>query len=74
MQSPGQILQVLAHGLFIGQVMIMLHQTVEQWLVGGSPHLLNSMGWIWLSAPVMGVVSISMGAGGSRVASGLREI
>src|SRR5262245_14416907 len=37
--SPDQILQVLAHGLFIGQVVIMLHETVEQWLVGGSPHL-----------------------------------
>src|SRR3974390_489215 len=39
MRSPGQILQVLAHGLFIGQVMIMLHETVEQRLVGGSPYL-----------------------------------
>src|SRR5580700_1923695 len=38
-ESPGQILQVLAHGLFIAQVMIMLHEAVEQRLVGGSPYL-----------------------------------
>ena len=32
---------MLAHRLFIAQVMMMLHETVEQWLVAGSPYLLQ---------------------------------
>src|ERR1700690_749471 len=39
-ESPGQILQMLTHWLFIGQVMMMFHQTVKQRLFGGSPYRL----------------------------------
>src|SRR5580692_7673273 len=42
---PGQILQVLPNWLFVLQVMMLLHQTVEQWLVARSPHLLQ-LDWL----------------------------
>ena len=38
---PDQILQVLPDRLFIAEVMMLLHQAVEQRLVGRSPHLLE---------------------------------
>ena len=38
---PDQILQVLAHGLLIAQVVKLLHQAVEQRFVGRAPHELN---------------------------------
>src|SRR6185437_4650392 len=41
LKTPDEILQVLTYRLFVSQVMIMLHQTVEQRLVGGSPYLLQ---------------------------------
>ncbi len=39
--SPSQIFEVLPHGLFVFQIMMLLHQTVEQGLVARSPHLLQ---------------------------------
>ena len=36
---PHQILQVLAHRLFVAQVVMLLHQAVEQRLIRAAPHL-----------------------------------
>src|SRR5215471_19330013 len=41
---PTDILQVLAHGLFITKVVILLHQAIEQRLIGGAPHWLDLNG------------------------------
>src|SRR6185369_7206913 len=38
---PYQVLQVLAHWLFVAQVVMLLHQAVEQGLIGGATHLLE---------------------------------
>ena len=36
---PHQILQVLAHRLFVAQIVMLLHQAVEQRLIAAAPHL-----------------------------------
>src|ERR1700709_2675772 len=38
---PNEILQVLADGLLIRQIMMMLHQAVEQRFIGGAPYRLD---------------------------------
>src|ERR1051326_2949575 len=38
---PTNILQVLAHRLFIAEVMILLHQAIEQRLIGSASYLLE---------------------------------
>jgi len=32
---------MLAHRLLVAQIVVLLHQTVEQWLIGRAPHLLE---------------------------------
>ena len=39
--APHDVLQVLADGLLITQVVMFLHQTVEQRLIASAPHLLD---------------------------------
>src|SRR5687767_13687221 len=39
--GPHQIFQVLSNRLFVSQVMMMLHQTVEQWFISRSSHRLQ---------------------------------
>ena len=69
---PHQILQVLAHRLLIAKIVMVLHQAVEQRLVGRPSDLLQlrSAG-CRSSAQSSGVVSISIGCGRSRRARGL---
>src|SRR5215471_20586345 len=38
---PTNILQVFAHRLFIAEVVILLHQTIEQRLIGSASYLLE---------------------------------
>src|SRR5215471_572612 len=38
---PTNVLQMLADRLFIAEVMVMLHQAVEQRLISGASHLLD---------------------------------
>jgi hypothetical protein len=38
---PHQILEVFAHRLLVAEIMMLLHQAVEQRLLRGAPHLLE---------------------------------
>jgi hypothetical protein len=69
---PGEIFQVLPHRLLILQVMMLLHQTIQQRFVTRSPHMLQLDGPEFLRAPTIGVVSISIGAEAARRTKGLR--
>ena len=67
-----QIFEMLADRLLVAQIVIMLNEAVEQRLITCAPDLLHFDGRSSLSAAVIGVVSISIGAGRSRSTSGLR--